>query len=81
MPLNGPFDTFGCFTDHPDYDAYTLTWSRFGLPVEQASASQTGCAFCRDDGVFFHRPAGAQALYADIAAAIAFHTTASGQTG
>jgi hypothetical protein len=83
MPLiTDPFATFACplgnFTPSGTsrydsgftYDAYTLTWYRAGLPVEQASADRTGCAFWRDDGVLSHRPYGAEVLYADINAAV-----------
>src|SRR5260221_3359589 len=71
MPINiDPFASSACLLDRPTYDAYTLTWYRAGLPVEQASANRTSCAFWQDDGVFFHRPYGAAALYADIYAAV-----------
>ena len=70
MPINGPSDKFACpIGNGPNYDAYTLTWYRLGLPVEQASAEDTGCAFWQDDGVFFHRGYGAEVLYSDIQAA------------
>ena len=75
MPINGPSDKFACpIGNGPNYDAYTLTWYRLGLPVEQASADDTGCAFWHHDIVFWHVPAGRQVLYADIAAVV----TASG---
>jgi hypothetical protein len=64
------FAAYTCPRDHQTYDAYTLTWYRAGLPVEHASADRTGCDIWLDDGVFFHVPAGADALYADIAAAL-----------
>jgi hypothetical protein len=70
MPLIGPFDTVGCFIDKPVYDAYTLTWYRAGLPVEQASVSRTACAIWADDGVFSRLPRADQAIYADIYAAV-----------
>jgi hypothetical protein len=75
LPINRPSDTFVCpIGAWPTYDAYTLTWFRLGLPVEQASADDTGCAFWQDDSVFIHRPYGAETLYADIEAVV----TASG---
>jgi hypothetical protein len=71
MPINSPSDRFVCpIGAWPIYDAYTLTWYRAGLPVEQASADDTGCAFWQDDIVFFHTPYGAETLYADIQAAV-----------
>ncbi len=70
MPLTDPFGTYSCPNSPFTFDAYTLTWYRAGLPVEQASANRTGCAFWRDDGVFFHMPVNAPAFYADINAAV-----------
>jgi hypothetical protein len=68
MPPTGLFDSYSCSIG--DYDAYTLTWYRLGLRVEQASAEDSGCGFWLDDGVFFHRTYGTEVLYADIQAAI-----------
>ncbi len=79
MPLIlDPFASLGCPMGSPYgtsfiYDTYTLTWYRAGVPIEQASVDDLGCAIWRDDGVFFHRPYGDQVLYADIDAAIAAH--------
>ena len=76
MPLADPFATYSCslgplpYGTDAIYDAYTLTWYRAGLPVEQASANRTDCAFWRDDGVFTHTPHNAEVLYADIEAAV-----------
>jgi hypothetical protein len=76
MPVQtDPFAAYSCPVGAwPTYDSYTLTWFRLGLPVEQASADDTGCAFWHHDIVFWHVPAGRQVLYADIAAVV----TASG---
>jgi hypothetical protein len=77
LPLVGPFAKYSCSLGSSTYgtdliyDAYTLTWYRGGLPVEQASANRTDCAFWRDDGVFTHTPYNAEVLYADIAAVVA----------
>lgn len=73
MPIEtyDPFAAYSCPLDHQTYDAYTLMWYRAGLPVEHASADRTGCAEWQDDIVFFHWPKNADALYADIDAAIA----------
>ncbi|HEV2238038.1 MAG TPA: hypothetical protein VGR57_15365 [Ktedonobacterales bacterium] len=82
MPLADYFGTYSCplgnfipsgdslYDSGSTYDAYTLTWFRAGLPIEQASVKRTGCAFWQDDGVFFHVPAGAETMYADIEAVV-----------
>jgi hypothetical protein len=81
LPLTNPFETTSCAIGPPNYNDYALTWSRFGLPVEQASLSHPCGATWVEDGVFFHAPVNTNALSADIAAAIAFPTTASSQAG
>jgi hypothetical protein len=76
MPLADPFGTYSCalgplpYGTSSIYDAYTLTWYRAGLPVEQASANRRDCAFWTDDGVFVRLPVNAEAFYADINAAV-----------
>jgi hypothetical protein len=50
--------------------AYTLTWYRTGIPVEQASVTDAACDLWREDGVFFRWPYGTEYLYADIDAAL-----------
>jgi hypothetical protein len=80
-----PFAAYLCNHVPDTYDTYTLVWYRAGLPVEQASSDPTGCGgwqgLWQSDGVFVVHAAGgiAKTLYADIAAATASHTTASGQ--
>jgi hypothetical protein len=77
LPLVEPFAKYSCSLGSSTYgtdliyDAYTLAWYRAGLPVEQASANRTDCAFWRDDGVLTHTPYNAEVLYADIAAVVA----------
>ncbi len=50
--------------------AYTLTWYRAGLPVEQASVTDAACGTWQEDGVFFRWPYGIEDFYADIDAAL-----------
>ena len=72
-PLYWFAGSFACPIFVP-YDSDTLTWYRAGLIVEQASGDRTGCGIWQDDGVFLHRPSGADPFYADIHTAV----TASG---
>jgi hypothetical protein len=67
LPLADPFALYSCPIGPGNgytYNAYSLTWYRAGLPVEQASASQTGCAMWHDDGVFVHLPVNVDTFYA-----------------
>jgi hypothetical protein len=70
MPYWEIFAPTSCSAGPPGHDAYTLTWYRAGLPVEQANVDDADCGFWREDGVLFHRPYGEQVLYADIDAAL-----------
>jgi hypothetical protein len=66
------YSSFKRSTDVDYYDAYTLTWYRAGLPVEQASADWAGmysaCWF--DDGVFIHASRDPAAMFANIDAVV-----------
>lgn len=62
-PIGPPGDLFF-------HAAYTVTWYRAGLPVEQVHSTDAACDTLQDDGVLVRWPYGAAGFYADINVAL-----------
>jgi hypothetical protein len=62
-PIGPPGDLFF-------HAAYTVTWYRAGLPVEQVHTTDAACDTLQDDGVLVRWPYGVEDFYADINVAL-----------